>query len=182
VLALAALFLPLYFLASAVEEENVPLIAEIEALQVTLTAPAQVPSAEQTLSAQRQALQVQLSALEGIPQTLEAGHVDWAAVMLAVRRYDPASIRLTGFVQDGDRLTLEGKAIAESAALDYASVLEDTRLFARVHVQTITLSPPPTATAIVLQNGTPVMTLADPPLPFVFTLTLELQRTVDELP
>lgn len=177
-LGIAALFVPLYLVSVAVEESIVPLQERFDALQETLTAPPRVPPEEVALTDRLLDLRSQLSALSDVPATLIAGHTDWPRIMAAVHSYDANRIRLTGFVHENTRLTLQGNAVEESAVLEFSDVLQDTGLFARVSVQTISLGPTPTpAREPTPQGGDPL--LVELSMPFQFTLSVDLMRTAD---
>lgn len=174
-LGIAALFLPLYLISVAVEESIVPLQAELESLQATMTAPPVVPPEEVALTNRLLDLRGQLGAIENIPATLIAGHTDWPAIMAAVRSYDANRIRLTGFTHENVRLTLQGNAVEESAVLEYSNALQQTGLFSRVAIQAISVSPQPTPTL----PSTPTegeSQFTELTMPFLFTLSVDLTR------
>lgn len=175
-LAIAALFLPVYLISGSVGEAAAPLQAELESLQATLTAPPQVPAEEQALTERLLSARNQLSMIESAPATVVAGHTDWPTIMAAVLNYDANSIRLTGFSYANAPLTLVGNAVAESAVLEYANGLEASDLIERVSIQSIILSPPPTAVPDQTLDETPFTELN---MPFVFTLSIELTRIVN---
>jgi hypothetical protein len=177
-LGIVALFLPLYLVSVAVEESIVPLQAELESLQATITAPPDVRPEEVALTDHLLDLRGQLNAIEDIPSTLIAGHTDWPAIMAAVRSYDANRIRLIGFTHEHVRLTLEGNAVEESAVLGFSNALQQTGLFSRVAIQTISVSPQPTPT----RPATPEdgeNQIAELNMPFLFTLSLDLLRGSD---
>ena len=172
VLALALLFVPIFLFSGALEDTSLPLATEAEMLQATITAPPPVPSDEAALADQLLALRSNLNAIQNIPATLIAGHIDWPAIMTVVHSYDADQIRLTSFNNQTGQLSLEGNAMQESAVLDYAHALERTNFFARVNVQTITVNPVPPPT--VAPEQTPGATLGELYMPFLFTLTADL--------
>lgn len=178
-LAISALFVPVYLVSESVTEASVPLEAELESLQATLTAPPQVPQEEQALTNRLLRLRGQLNLIESAPATIIAGHTDWPNIMAAVQDYDANSIRLTAFSQTSAPLTLVGSAAAESAVLEYASALEASDLIERVSIQSIVLNPQPTATPDLTPQDPALQTtpLVELTMPFVFTFSIELTRT-----
>ena len=179
-LGVAALFLPIYLVSQSISEALIPLQAEAEALQATLTAPPQVPEEEERLTAQLLNMRSQLNDLREAPATIAAGHTDWPAIMGALLQYDANSIRLNSFSHEGAPLILVGNAVAESAVIEYANALEDTGLFTRVSVQSIVLNPPPTATPAPTAEQSQASTgIQELTMPFVFTLSLEFARTAN---
>lgn len=177
-LGIAALFLPLYLVSVAIGDATVPLEAELESLQATLTTPPEVRSEELTLTERLLDLRAQLGAIEDVPSTLIAAHTDWPAIMAAVGSYDANRIRLVGFNHENARLTLEGNAVEESAVLEFADALEQTGLFSRVSVQTISVGMQPTPTPVPTSTSGETV-LAELNMPFVFTLSVDLMRTAD---
>lgn len=172
VLALALLFVPVYLFSGALEDTSAPLATEAEVLQATITAPPPVPPEEAALADQLLELRSLLGAIQNIPPTLIAGHIDWPTIMATVRSYDADLIRLTGLNNQSNQLTLQGNAMQESAVLDYAHLLERTGFFSRVNVQAITVNPVPPPTVVPEQprEGT----LAELYMPFIFTLSADL--------
>lgn len=171
-LALALLFVPVYLFSGALDDSSVPLSTEADMLQKTITAPPPVPADEAALANQLLELRSQLNGISNIPPTLLAGHVDWPTIMTIIRSYDADLIRLTAFSTQSGQLTLQGEAMQESAVLDYAHLLERSGLFSRVNVQSITVSTLPTPTPPLDRTGDEG--LAEPYMPFVFTLTANL--------
>ncbi|MDX2137653.1 MAG: PilN domain-containing protein [Chloroflexota bacterium] len=177
-LGIAALFLPLYLVSAAIGEATVPLQTELDSVQATLTTPPEVPSEEVALTEQLLALRAQLSLIEDAPSTLVAAHTDWPAIMAAVRSYDANRVRLTGFTHENERLTIAGNAVEERAVFEYSEVLEQTGLFSRVSVQSISISTQPTPTiAPTPASGLPFLTELS--MPFVFALSVDLMRTAN---
>lgn len=175
-LALALLFVPVYLFGGALDESSNPLATEIEMLQVTITSPPPVPSDEAGLAEQLLELRSQINGFQGLPGTLVAGHIDWPAIMSSVRSYNADLIRLTAFTSQTGQLTLQGEAMQESAVLDYAHLLERTGFFSRVNVQSITVNSQPTPTPPLDRTGDEE--LAEPYMPFVFSLTADLAGAV----
>lgn len=174
-LALAVLFVPLFVGASTIESAVAPLATESDILQATITAPPPAPLQEQTLTANLLSLRSRLAALENIPATLVAEHIDWPAIMASVLSYDTNRIRLLSFNQENTHLTLQGKGLEESAVLEYVTTLQNMSYFSGVHVQSITLDPvgPPTPD---LETGVSPIELY---MPFDFTLSLDLAGELD---
>ena len=176
IVAIALMFVPLYFGASAIEEDTKPLSTELINLQTTLTAPPLVPIAEQTLSVQLLDLRSRLRVIADMPATMVAGHLDWPGIMATLHTYDANQIRLKGFVNEGWLLTLNGEAVQEASVLEYVSKLQKSGFFTQVRVQAITImavaSPTPNAEPAV--NTDIGLTSID--MPFVFTLSIDLAR------
>lgn len=177
IVAAALLFVPLYFGAAAIDDDITPLSTEASALATTLTAPPLVPIAEQTLSVELLDLRSQFRVIGDMPATMVAGHVDWPGIMSTVHAYDADQIRLTGFVNQGWLLTLNGEAVQESSVLDYVAKLQKSGFFTQVRVQTIKMSASPSPTPNLEPTlTTDTMTLTQIYMPFVFTLSIDLAR------
>ena len=168
--ALALLFVPLYVGSATIEDAIAPMATESESLQATITAPPSAPAQEQTLTAHLLELRIQLAALENVPPTLIAAHIDWPAIMSALHSYDANRIQLTSFNHDTNHLTLQGIGLEESAVLEYTSALQATGFFSGVQVQSITLNPiKPVIPGA--QTDIPVMQVY---MPFIFTVSVDL--------
>lgn len=132
------LLISAYFISTAITSGVSELRAEYDSLQMTVTAPPEVPDAEGTLVAELVALRDLTGQLENALPTLLAAHVDWPAIMTLVGSFDRTLLRLEGFTYDSGRLVLEGKAVAEVYILEYVKALEVVTAFTDVQVQSIT--------------------------------------------
>lgn len=139
ILGLAGLLMPLFLISTTLQEANLTLLAELEELQteleVTPTPDPEVTELEDTLTA----LRGEMTELEGVLATLESGALNWPVIMVAIGDYDQSQIALTNLVQNGTRIIVNGHATEESAVVAYTRTLEETGLFNRVLVQSITL-------------------------------------------
>jgi hypothetical protein len=174
VLGLALLFIPVYLASGAIDETTAPLSTESASLQLTITSPPPVPSDEAALAEQLLSLRSQLGAIEDIPPTLIATHIDWPAIMEVIRSYDADMIRLSGLNNQSGQLILDGTAMQEGAVLDYTHALERTGYFSRVTVQTITVNPSPPPTVVPTDTGDSTASLPVLYMPFIFTLSIDL--------
>ncbi len=173
-LGVALLFFPLTLISTAIDETNVLQATQSADLQATITAPPPVPRDEQTLTQQLLDQRVDLGAIEPIPATMIASHVDLPAIMAALRSYNANRIRLTAFNHPTNRLTLDGAAMEERDVLTYISALEATGLFTRVSLQSITVNPVAPATPDFQATPDKNAPLTELYLPFIFTLSIDL--------
>lgn len=172
--SLLALLLPLYLVASTIQDENAALQADLESIQATLDAPVVIPPAEQALRDEVLRLRTQSQALEALGEQLQARHVDWPEIMILFGNYDPTLINLTAITQEQHRVVLSGHAQSEALVMSYSQMLRDTGRFTTVLIQAISQRDLPTPTPLPLPRGAPT---AIPPTPIrvaAFTLAVEL--------
>ncbi|GAB4518108.1 MAG: hypothetical protein OHK0046_25450 [Anaerolineae bacterium] len=141
VLALLGMLLPLYLVSSTIRNANLLLeeeLAQLQAdLQVEPTPNPQIINLEDTLTT----LRTEVNTLQTTLTSLETQFVDWPVVMHALGSYDQTQLTVTALAQTGGRITLNGEAQIESAIVTYTRDLEQTGLFSRVIVQSITYQP-----------------------------------------
>ena len=125
---IALLFFPLTLISTAIDETNIQQGTQSAELQATITAPPPVPREEQTLTSQLLERRTALGAIENVPATMVAAHVDLPAIMAALRSYNANRIRLTAFNHPANRLTLDGAAMEERDVLTYISRAGSDRL------------------------------------------------------
>lgn len=157
VAGLAILFLPLYAIATTIGNDAARLEAELSDIQLELASePTPLPEV-QALGEEATRIQEQLSELEAIYSNLSVDHVDWPAAVAAIRNHDPNRITLTSLEQVDNRVLLNGRATDDTAVINYARTLEDSGQFARVIVQSISLTTPD-ATSIAALTPTQTVT------------------------
>ncbi|MCB9420323.1 MAG: PilN domain-containing protein [Ardenticatenaceae bacterium] len=158
VIGLAILFLPLYAISSTIGADTDRLNAELSNIQLTMVSEPTVPPEVVALQSDAADIEAQLSELEGVYANLSADHIDWPEVAAAIRNYDTSRISLTSLQQTDNRLMLTGQAVDDTAVINYARFLEDSGQFARVVVQSITLTTPsPTPTVQATTAVTPTV-------------------------
>lgn len=139
IMSLSGLLLPLFLISKTLEETNLGLVTQLEALEAQLAAPPTPDAALVALEDQVSGLRTQVSELQAILTTIEAGAVNWPRLMVGIGGYDQQQITVTTLVQTGSRIVISGQAVDESAIVAYTRALEDTGLFKRVFVESITL-------------------------------------------
>jgi len=174
VLSLGVLFVPLYLLATAIDETNAGLQHDISTQQAWLDAGPPASLNEQTLQATLSAALAQLSALEPVRARLESSRIDWPEVAASLSNYHDDYMIVLGLTQADRLLTLRGRAWNEQTVLDYARRLEESGYFAMVTVQSLAANVVPTAAPA---RGTPTPAPAAPDrVRYVeFILTVELK-------
>jgi len=151
-----------------VQTEKLTLQAQASAVVLTLTVEPTSPAEELALRKQLLDVRKQADALDSVQATLNAGYVNWPAVIATLVGHDPARMKLTAVAQNGTRVELRGDAIDEGMVVQYADALRRSGLFTRVNVQSITLRDFPTFTPLptsVTTPGAPTRTPAPSPQP-----------------
>jgi Tfp pilus assembly protein PilN len=140
------LLIPLYLVSTTVRAEITRLEAEFQVVQDALIS-------EETPEPEIQALQDDLSQVQGRVDEIEAayvdiasGHTNWPAVMAAIGNYNPSQLALTSITQSDGLVTLTGRAFDDSVVIAYSRALEESGLFSRVVVQSVKLIATPFAT------------------------------------
>lgn len=182
-LSVAILFAPLYLLSTTLQADVNKLETELVSLGGSLPSTAAEAGGDDQAGAQptanagasadaaateevspiTEAMGV-INELSALQTNLEAAHVDWPAVMMAVNGADGAQITLDGLSQTDNRVLISGRAVDEGAVLAYAQQLTDSEQFARVIVQSISVISASTSPA-PRQTPTPpgATTLSAPP-------------------
>ncbi|MCB9451241.1 MAG: PilN domain-containing protein [Anaerolineaceae bacterium] len=139
IFSLAALFLPLFLISTSIQEENQQLEATVTAIQATLVYTPEPAAQEQAL--QDALLQVRgtVNDLQPIMDGLANAQIDWMNAFAVISQYDTTRITLTGLTQTENRLVLNGQAINEDDVMGYFQTLDESLVFERVVVQSITL-------------------------------------------
>jgi Tfp pilus assembly protein PilN len=146
VFSLAGLILPLVLISTAVAQDNRKVALELAQIEQDIESARQPEPEEQTLRDSLLETQQQVTMLKGVREDIVTRHVNWSAVMTAVGNYGSVRMTLTGLSQTEKQITLSGQAETESTIIAYARMLEETGLFSRVVVQSISLSVIPTPT------------------------------------
>jgi Tfp pilus assembly protein PilN len=142
------LLVPLYLVSAAVRGDAARLETNIQAAQQALTT-VNTPEPEiQELMDEITQVQGSISEIEQAYSGVAASHLNWPAVMAAIGNYDPSQLILDSVTQADNRVTLQGRAIGDSAVIAYSRALEETDLFARVVVQSMSLIATPFATPV----------------------------------
>jgi Tfp pilus assembly protein PilN len=159
VLSLAAFFVPLFLLSNGIRGDVLRLEGDLQPISATLAVINTPPPEIQQLLEELTQAQGSADEIEQTYLSLMAGRADWPAVMAAIGDYDPARLTLTSLAQTDNRLTLNGRAIDDSAVVAYARDLEESQLFARVVIQSVSSVATPFATPQVTGTVAPGTTL-----------------------
>jgi Tfp pilus assembly protein PilN len=146
VFSVAGLILPLVLISTAIEQNNKTAALDLAQIEEEVNNAKQPEPAEQALRDTLLETKNQRTVLETLRDDLVSQHVNWSAVMAVVGNYGSAKMTLTGLSQSGTQITLSGQAETESTVIAYARMLEETGLFTRVVVQSISLKVLPTST------------------------------------
>lgn len=173
-LSLSVLFLPLYLLGAAIDEQNTSLQHDIGTQQARLDLGPLASPDEQGLQATLSAALEHLSALQLARATLESSHINWPLIAASLSNYHDDYMVVLGLTQADRLLTLQGRAWNEQIVLDYARRLEKSGYFAAVTVQSLSGNVVPTPAP---GRGTPTPVPAPPSrLRYVeFVLSAELK-------
>lgn len=136
VLGATVLLLPLFLLSRSWRQDVVELQVEVIPLETAVAIPTD-PSSNAALNQQLITLNEQINQLGTLEPTLDALDVAWPPVVQAVRAYDGTLIELLSVSQSTGQLTIRGRAVDETAVLNYANTLEMTGQFERVIVQSL---------------------------------------------
>jgi Tfp pilus assembly protein PilN len=143
VLSLGCLLAPLFLIGQALQDNNVSLQAELDTLELTLTSvPPPDPQEEQLRDSVAQTRQLALE----LEKANLGQHINWSVVMAVIGNYDQTQLQLVSLSQTGNRVVLSGRALDESAIMNYTHMLEESALFMVVNVRSISLASVPTAT------------------------------------
>ncbi len=181
VLGLGVLFIPLLLVGQAIKDENESFGAQLERIQKTLTSTAPPELKSLALKGQLSQARLQLAAIQNLKPTLDAGHVDWPAVISALSDYDSTRVTISSLTQVGDRIILTGVADSEMSVMVYAETLRQSKQLGRVVVQAITLQGVPTPA-----KGKSAITVTPTPVangnerPAAFTLAVQLKANDHE--
>ncbi len=139
--------------------------AELDKVASQLDETPSPPPDVQPLLATLETLQRQVEELERGTQTIAGSQIYWPVVMDAVSQYDPQEIEFTSFIQEEQRIILEGKAVNNDIVVDYVQSLESSEAFSRVLIQSINLinQDGPTVTATPVLTVTSTLTPAITP-------------------
>ncbi len=141
------LLIPLYIVSATVQRDVVRLETNIQTARQALTA-VNTPEPEiQELVDEIAQVRSSADEIEQAYASAASGHVNWPAVMAAIGNYNPSQLNLTSITQADSRVTLNGRAIDDSAVIAYSRSLEESDLFSRVVVQSVSLIATPFATA-----------------------------------
>ncbi|MCA9915913.1 MAG: hypothetical protein KC496_21310, partial [Anaerolineae bacterium] len=133
-MSMAMLFLPLFLMASTLQEDVLAMETEYaqlsEALSLTPTPDVAAEDIRVTL------LQLQSDAvlLTSTYDELANAGLDWFAVMDSLLQYDQEAILLTRIMQEENGLLVEGTATNENAILRYVNTLREADPFSGVQV------------------------------------------------
>jgi len=175
-LSLGILFVPLYLVSSAIQEQTEPLRHQLATLEAQLTATPAPNAEEERLRAELLTLNQQIRALEVVTTELAASQINWPEIMAVIADYDPALMQITELTQTESQLSLSGRANVESVVTAYADFLRDSEYFTHVAVQSLRLMTLPTATPV--RRGEPTPAPVEPVnsrvVEFVVVITLRM--------
>jgi len=160
VIGLAAFFVPLNLIATAIRNDTLRLNSEAQLAQRQLTSvPTLAPDVQQ-LATQVAQLEVPAQEIKNVQATITAGRVDWRTLMTAIGGYDPNQLVVSSLVQTSTQVILSGCAANDAAVTAYVRALENSNLFSRVVVQSIRAIQPSTATLTATPALTPTATVS----------------------
>lgn len=165
-------FVALFLTSSSLTTENTTLQDDLGVMQQTLLVEPTANPTEDALIDELSDARRQSRIIEPLHTNLVGNHTDWSAVMVEVAGYDQTQMRLTSITQATNRVILNGEAIDENSVIAYTSHLEDSDLFSRVAVQSITQKAAPTAARPGNTTPTPE------PSPFVIDYVIVLTLRV----
>lgn len=139
VLSLVILFAPLYLVSSILKGDVGEMQAQLDAMHETLGSASET-DAEAEPESPTAGLMAEINELSAVRSGLVARHVDWPAVLAVVNSYDGARITLNGLSQTENRVLVSGLAADEGAVLAFSQTLNDSGLFTRVIVQSISVA------------------------------------------
>jgi hypothetical protein len=154
VASLAGLYLPGYLIFSAIRDQNLSLQGELAQIQGTLEGDQPLNPTVQALQDSLEQARDQLNAVQSVRSTLATSHINWPVTMAAIGSYDQSQMMLVGVTQTDNRIVLTGQADDESVVTTYTRRLEQSNLFSRVIVQSMTLNRVPTPTPVSTTPGT----------------------------
>lgn len=155
ILSFMLLLLPLYLISTTIQQDISTLESELTDLQATLAyTPPPVPEEEALRQSLDEARSL-LNLLQPLGNELTAGHINWPETIAVIGAYDQRHIELTTLTQTENRLIVNGRAEDETAVMAYADVLQESNLFERVIVQSITMRDVPGPTPAAEDAPTP---------------------------
>jgi Tfp pilus assembly protein PilN len=157
--SLVGLFLPVYLVLGTIRDQNLSSQNELTQIQETLERDLPLDPTSQVWQESLDQARDQVATIQPIQSTLIAGHTNWPMTMTTIGSYDQSQLTLESITQTDNRLVLTGRAGDELAATTYSHQLEQSGLFSRVIVQSITLNHVPTPTpmpTVQASNSTPV--------------------------
>jgi Tfp pilus assembly protein PilN len=153
--SMAIFLLPLYIVATALNQDISGLQTDLDSLQASLASrPTAAPEVAQLLTPLAQ-VQVQTNQVNAVLPTLAAARADIPAVMVAIGNYDVRQIALTQVTRAGNQITVGGQATDDTVVVAYARSLEQSNLFSRVLIQSIQIAD----TTALTMTVTPTMTI-----------------------
>lgn len=145
---LALMFVPLFFLASAIRQAKVQIAEQATAVQELLVATRPVPADLDALTQGRLDVLSQARTLQDTADGLAERHRNLPVVMGILLQYSPTSMTLTQIAQADTLLTLSGEAHDQTILMDYVTMLRASDLFERVTIQSLTLTAQPEPTPV----------------------------------
>ncbi|KAA3661892.1 MAG: hypothetical protein DWQ04_15075 [Chloroflexi bacterium] len=128
-LGLIILFVPLYFIGAALQDDVSSLQSELAPLETALaSAPTPLP------------LATQVAQTTAVSATLLTDNINWPAAMNFIRTYNPSEITITGINQVDNQLFISGQAANDALVVAYARSLETSGAFKRVQVESIVVA------------------------------------------
>lgn len=166
-------FVVLFLTSGSLTTENTTLQNDLGVMQQTLLVDPTANPTEEALIDELSDVRRQSRIIEPLHTNLVGNHADWSAVMVEIAAYDQTQMRLTSITQaTNNRVILNGEAIDENSVIAYTTHLEDSELFSRVAVQSITRKAAPTAARLGNTTSTPE------PSPFVVDYVIVLTMRV----
>ena len=173
VFGLGVCFMPVMLISTTLRTHEQAMATQVFELQGTLAAPPLVSDKIQSLSQTLITSQTTLKQITALQTQLAADHMDWAALMGSVSRYDSATLTITSLSRAQHQITLTGQAQHEIDVMTYLDGLRGSGLFEQVPSQSLVTA---TATATPSLIATP----NSPPFPVTFVLILTVTTPIPE--
>ena len=145
---LVVLFVPLYLIASSIRNDVARVNGQLQLVYKSLTAvPTPGPEVQKLMTAVAQ-IDAPAKEIRDAQATIIANHTDWQSVMSAIGNYDSNQLTLIALNQNGNQITLNGRAASDSAVTAYVRMLESSNLFSSVKLQSIKVIGTPTVSPL----------------------------------
>ena len=162
VLGLTILFIPIYYVAVAIQNDVAQIEADLQPLEAAMTGEPGTSSGTGNLNQSLVDMREQVDQFTAVSPTLAAANINWPIVINAIRGYDSSQIALNDIVQTDSQIAISGRAVNDNVVVEYARGLETSGAFTRVVVQSIVLLDEPfltsTPTATSVQSAAQTVT------------------------
>ena len=174
VFGLGVCFMPVMLISTTLRTHEQVMATQVFELQQTLAVPPLVSDKIQSLSQTLITSQTTLKKITALQTQLAADHIDWAALMGSISRYDSTTLTITSLSRAQHQITLNGQGQDETAVMIYIDGLRGSGLFDQVTIQSLV-----TATATSIPSLTPTPN-GQPSFPVTFVLMLTVTTPITE--